>query len=294
MELRHLRYFTAVAEEQNVTRAAERLHVSQPAVSRQIRDLEDELGVPLFERTAKSLRLTDAGQAFLTEARAVLQRTEEAIKAVRAVSAGARGEIRVAYAPSLTIELLPQALRAFQSDWPGVRVLLHDLSTEEMLAQIRAGKVDLALGVHPGKSQMKGLLFQRLASYPICVALPPSHPLARRRAVTRARIAEEPMIGYAREAYPEYYDGIETLFTSAGRQPRIAEEHDGVTSLIAAVEAGRGFALVPSCIKCLAGPRLKLIGLEPPAPKIVVGALRREGRAGAAVERFIAASAMAG
>src|SRR3982751_2734698 len=111
MELRHLRYFIAVADEENVSRAALKLRVSQPGVSRQIRDLEEEIGFQLFERSAKSLRLTAAGKIFLTEARGVLQRAEEAIKKARAVAEGAGGELHVGYAPSLTVKILPQALR---------------------------------------------------------------------------------------------------------------------------------------------------------------------------------------
>src|SRR6266481_8230343 len=114
MELRHLRYFVAVAEEQNVTRAAARLHVSQPPLSRQIRDLEDELGIALFEHGAKAVRLTEAGRVFLNEARAVLQRVDEAVQTIKAVASGQRGEIHVGYAPSLTVEVLPRTLRFFQ------------------------------------------------------------------------------------------------------------------------------------------------------------------------------------
>jgi DNA-binding transcriptional LysR family regulator len=139
MELRHLRYFVAVAEAENVSRAALKLHVSQPALSRQIRDLEDELGFLLLERSAKSVRLTDAGKTFQAEARAVLQRVDEALKTARAVAAGGRGELHVGYAPSLTVRILPPTLRAFQAGSPNVRVLLHDLSTEEMLARLRDG-----------------------------------------------------------------------------------------------------------------------------------------------------------
>src|SRR5690554_5101082 len=125
MELRHLRYFVAVAEEQNITRAAARLHVSQPPLSRQIRDLEDELGVALFEHGAKSVRLTDAGRAFLPEAHAALQRVDEAVRTVKAIAAGKRGEIHVGYAPSLAVDLLPAALRKFQELNPHVGVQLH-------------------------------------------------------------------------------------------------------------------------------------------------------------------------
>src|SRR5689334_1286904 len=129
MELRHLRYFIAVAEEENITRAAERLHVSQPPLSRQIRDLEEELGAALFERTAKSVRLTDVGRIFLTEARAVLERAQQARAVVRAITDGKQGEIHVGYAPSLTVQLLPPVLREYQESYPNVRVVLHDLST---------------------------------------------------------------------------------------------------------------------------------------------------------------------
>src|SRR5438876_12055666 len=118
VELRHLRYFVAVAQEENVSRAALKLHVSQPALSRQIRDLEDELGFLLLERSAKSVRLTEAGRAFLLEARAVLQRAEDAVKAARAIATGGSGEIHVGYAPSLTARILPQTLRAFQAELP--------------------------------------------------------------------------------------------------------------------------------------------------------------------------------
>src|SRR5260221_4216129 len=149
MELRHLRYFVAVAEEQNVTRAAARLHVSQPPLSRQIRDLEDELGVALFEHGARAVRLTEAGKAFLTEARAVLQRSDEAVTAARAIATGGRTELQVGYAPSPTVRIMPPTLRAFQAKFPKVRVRLHDLSTDEMLTDVREGKLPVAFLVRP-------------------------------------------------------------------------------------------------------------------------------------------------
>src|SRR5438876_789018 len=143
MELRHLRYFVAVAEAENVSRAALKLHVSQPALSRQIKDLEDELGFSLLKRSAKSIHLTQAGKVFLIEARAVLQRAEDAVKAARAIATGGGGELHIGYAPSLTARILPQTLRAFQAEFPNVRVRLHDFSTEEMLAGLREGQLDI-------------------------------------------------------------------------------------------------------------------------------------------------------
>src|SRR5580704_10721748 len=167
MELRHLRYFTAVAEEQNVTRAAARLHVSQPPVSRQIRDLEQELGVQLFKRTAKSIELTEAGKIFLTEARAVLLRTDEAVQTVRSIASGSRGQVRVGYAPSLTVEILPKALKIFEQAHPGTRVALHDCSTEEYGRKLLERKLDIALGVPPAGPMWRGVIFEKLATYPI-------------------------------------------------------------------------------------------------------------------------------
>jgi LysR family transcriptional regulator, benzoate and cis,cis-muconate-responsive activator of ben and cat genes len=145
MELRHLRYFVAVAEAENVSRAALKLHVSQPALSRQIRDLEDELGFRLLERTAKSVSLTEAGRVFLDESRAVLQRADDAIRVARAAASGGHGELHVGYAPTLAARILPATLRAFQATTPGVRVKLHDLSTEEMLAGLRDERLQVAL-----------------------------------------------------------------------------------------------------------------------------------------------------
>src|SRR5262245_23038506 len=184
MELRHLRYFVAVAEEENVSRAALKLHVSQPALSRQIRDLEEELGFQLLERSAKSVHLTEAGRVFLEEARAVLQRAEEAVKAAGAVASG--GELHIGYAPSLTARILPPALRAFQAVAPGVKVRLHDLSTEEMLSGLREGKLQIAFLVKPTRAMLRGLRFEELTRDALRLAVTPKHPPASRTTVTLA------------------------------------------------------------------------------------------------------------
>ena len=295
MELRHLRYFIAAAEEENVSRAALKLRVSQPGISRQIKDLEDEIGFQLFERSAKSLKLTEAGKFFLTEAKSILQRADDAVKNARAVAGGTNGEINVGYAPSLTVQILPQALRAFQEKFPGVRVALHDLSTEEMLSQIGEKKLQVALTVRPPAKLLRGLNIEELAHYTICVAVAPKHPLAKSKSISLEQISREPLLGYSRKDYPEYHEMLEKLFASIGRKPRIVGEHDGVTSIVAAVEAGHGFALVPSCVACMVGgspqgPRLKLIPLKPALPAIPVVAIWKKDSTTALIEKFIAAA----
>jgi DNA-binding transcriptional LysR family regulator len=271
MELRHLRYFTAVAEEQNVTRAAARLHVSQPPLSRQIRDLEQELGVELFKRTAKSVELTEAGKIFLNEARAVLLRSDEAVQAVRAVAKGARGLVRVGYAPSLTVEILPRALKLFEQAHPGTRVALHDCSTEEYGRMLLERKLDVAMGVKPAGRMWRGAVFEKLAAYPLCCAVAASHPLAKKRAISAREMKEERLIGYSRDEYPEYHAWLREIFRPFGFEAAVAEEHDSVTSLIAAVEAGRGVAIATLSLRCLAGPRLKLLPFRPNLPPVIMG-----------------------
>ena len=283
MELRHLRYFVAVAEEQNVTRAAARLHVSQPPLSRQIRDLEDELGVPLFARSAKSVRLTEAGRVFLDEARAVLRRADEAVGTVRAIANGSGGKIHVGYAPSLTVEILPAALREFERTTPGARVSLHDLSTEEMLARLRDGRLHIALMIRPQSRALSGLRFTEIRRYALCVAMPAAHPFARGLRPTLARIFSERLIAYTRADYPEYH---ETLASLAPTPPRIAEEHDSSTSLIAAIEAGRGIALVPETFACFSGARLKLRRIAGKIAPLEVGAVFPKGSTCTLAARF--------
>src|SRR5271169_2246632 len=290
MELRHLRYFVAVAEEENVSRAALKLHVSQPGISRQIHDLEDEIGFQLFERSAKAVRLTGAGKVFLTEARVVLQHADDAVKKARVAAGGTNGESNVGYAPSLTIQILPQALRKFQDKFPGVRVALHDLSTEEMLAQLGEKKLQVALTVRPPAKLLRGLNFEELARYAACVAVAPKHPFAKLKFVSLEQISREPLIAYSRKDYPEYHAMLEKLFASVGRKPKIIGEHDGVTSIVAAVESGCGFALVPSCVACMVGPRLKLIPLKPALPAIPVVAVWRKELETELVKNFIAAA----
>jgi len=287
MELRHLRYFVAVAETENVSRAALKLHLSQPALSRQIRDLEDELGFLLLERSAKSIRLTDAGRVFLDEARAVLKHAEDAVCAARAVATGGGAELHVAYAPTLAPRILPNALRVFQTAMPNVRVKLHDLSTEEMLAALAANKLQVAISVRPGKGALRGVRFEELTREPLRLAVAPNDPLSRRQVVPLSEAVRKPFVAYSRKDYPDYHEMLIEIFSPIGARPRIAEEHDGESSLISAIEAGGGVAIVPESMSCIAGLRLKLLRLSPAPKPLIVGAITRKQPADPALKRFV-------
>jgi LysR family transcriptional regulator, benzoate and cis,cis-muconate-responsive activator of ben and cat genes len=200
MELRHLRYFVAVAEEENVSRAASKLHISQPGISRQIHNLEAEIGFPLFERGGKSVRLTVAGKIFFGEAHDILQRTADAVEKAR-VGLAFQAEINVGYAPSGTVEIVPRALRAFRRSFPGVRVTLHDLSAKEMLPLLLQKKLDVALTLPPHKLPRE-LNIKELERYEACVVVGITHPLAKSKFVSLNQMASEPVAALARKDYP--------------------------------------------------------------------------------------------
>src|SRR5689334_94203 len=167
---------------ENVSRAALKLHVSQPALSRQIRDLEDEIGFGLLERTAKSVRLTEAGRAFLNDARALLQQADDAVKKARAVASAEPSELHVGYSPTPFAEILPRTLRAFQQAMPNVHVRLHDWSNNAIRDGLHDGRLQLGLMVPPVKaSSMRDLRYEELFHQRVCVAVAPQHPFARRR-----------------------------------------------------------------------------------------------------------------
>ncbi|MCD8482117.1 MAG: LysR substrate-binding domain-containing protein [Verrucomicrobia bacterium] len=289
MELRHLRYFIAVAAEENVTRAATRLHISQPPLSRQLRDLEEELGFELFTRGPKSLKLTSAGKLFLVEASKILQTVDEALRVAQTLAGKQTAEIHVGYAPSLTIELLPMALRSFDTRCSGTQVRLYDLSTEEMLERLASESIDVALMIKPIASSLRGLEFRTLRKMAVCLAMHSAHPLAQTAEIGMAQICQERLVSYSKEDYPEYHQWLVKLFRKAGHVLKVGEEHDSSTSLIAAVESGRGVALVQEGFENLCGPRLKLRKLIPPPAPFVVGMAWRKGRMTKVLEHFLAA-----
>lgn len=294
MELRHLRYFVAVAEELSFTRAAARLHVSLPPLSRQIRDLERELGVDLLIRSTRSVRLTEAGRMFQMEAAAILQRTNDAVESMRALTQSHHGRVRVGYAASPTIEILPRALRHFHEMKPNVRVELHDMSTQAMLHGLRERTLDVALIVSLAPPEFAGLTLEEIATYPIRVAMHSKHRFTRQRRVRLRDIAHESFVTFSRDGYPEAHRGLAKIMAPYTRSPKVVAEYDTSASLIAGVEAGLGIALLFETTGRLAGGRLVLRPLEPEPPPLPISVAYNSVRASSATLSFVDAAKDAG
>ncbi len=251
MELRHLRYFTAVAEELNFTRAAARLHVAQPPLSQQIRQLEDELGVTLFHRDKHRVQLTDAGRAVLQEARRALTQANKVAVVARRASEGLSGNLRVGFSSSVPHTILPDILRAFRSRFPEVRLILDERSTEEQIDLLTAGIIDVGFLRLPVESAATSLLVKQILREPLILAIPKKHPLGRLSTVPVRALATEPFILFPRRAAPGLYDQIEGICRHVGFKPFVAQEALQIHTIISFVSAGLGVALVPASIRSL-------------------------------------------
>ena len=224
----------------------------------------------------------------MSEARSVLQRAELAAQTVPVYATGDRGEIHLGYAPSPTVELLPKVLQAFESQFPGVRVTLHDLSVQEMFQGLRERRLDAALTIHSSPRQMRGLVFEGLRIYPVCLAVHKKHPLAQAQRVNLAQIDQERLIVYSLAEYPDYHEWLKRLYEEANQTLSAnLEEHDSGTGIMAAVEAGRGVALVPSVLSCVAGPRLRFLGFHPSPPPFIIGVAYHRRHLSPAAQRFV-------
>ncbi len=265
MELRTLRAFIAVAEDGSISRAALRLHLTQSALSRQIKALEEDLGVALLERGAHSVRLTQEGAVLLKEGRAVVERADLAIARVQA--AGKAVTLRVGYAPSLTVGMLPLAIEAFSQRHPRVRVELLDLSSSEMHAGLEQGALDVVVTVAPTRPT-PDLTWQALHEEAWRLAVNRNHPLAGKKAIAPADLDGQRMLLFCQKDYPEYWQRVTAWFRDQGINARVAGEYDGANSLVSAVEAGLGAALVVERMACSFPQRMLLKPLKPTPPPV--------------------------
>jgi DNA-binding transcriptional LysR family regulator len=270
VELRHLRYFVAVAEELNVTRAAVRLGIAQPPLSQQIGKLERELGVQLLERNARGVRLTTAGAALLAEARLLLARADEAIRIVRNVGHGESGAVRIGSVASGFSGVLLDLLPAFRAAFPAVLPLVYEMEAVPQLEALTHGTIDIAfLRV---TDPYPGVTLWPLVAEPLVAAIPERHPLARADRVSLGELAAEPFVAFPRAAAPEAFDAITSACRAAGFTPDIVYEASNDHSLVALVATGLAVSLVPRSTSNLHMPGATYRAVEPAASAAVMSA----------------------
>ena len=268
MELRQVQLFLAAAEEGSITAAARKMNLTQPALSRQIKALEEELDVELFTRGAHSVTLTAAGRVLVEEGKKLVERAERTIRRVRAEAAGE--PLRIGYAPSLAGPLLGLALERFSQVHPRVRVQLFDCSSTEMRDGLVEGRFDVVVTV-PWDGDAAAVEWTPIRRHPMRLAVPPSHPFAGRDTVAPDELDGQRLLLFSRNDYPEYWQAVTRWFRDHGIDAKVAGEFDGVTSLGAAVEAGLGVALIAAGSRI---GRVAVVGLDPaPAPVCVSAGL---------------------
>ncbi|KRW95227.1 hypothetical protein AQY21_15620 [Paracoccus sp. MKU1] len=245
MELRQIHYFIAIAEEEHFGRAAQRLRIAQPALSRQMRLLEEELGLQLFDRLPRGVRLSAAGQVFLIELRRVVGELQRAVAVTRRAAAGEAGVLRLSLIESACWHgLVPESLRIFRMRFPAVDLSLTTMSTGPQLAALRQCKTDAALVYNPPPAE--DLTTVPLIRYPAVLAMPADCPLAERPRIHLADLASWPLIGFRRAASPRFYDDISVSMHAAGVASRYIAELENETEMLALVSAGAGLAIANS------------------------------------------------
>ncbi|KWE98060.1 LysR family transcriptional regulator [Burkholderia ubonensis] len=284
MELKQLRYFVAVADELHFGRAAKRLFISQPALSFDIRKFEDALGVQLFARTSKSVALTNAGEVLLGEARRLLLQAAEAERLTVRSASGYAGRLRVGFVHSMLYRGLPDAVRRFEADHPGVEIVLSEMNTQAQVQAIQRGQIDLGYA-HWGHFPPE-VDSTPIHAEPFVCCLPAGHPLARRRQVALAALADEPFILFPRDAAPHYHDLIIAQCVNAGFSPLIRHEARLWQTILSMIEFGMGVALVPRVMQQVKSDRLAFRPLKDAPLESRTLELKRSGSAEPVALRF--------
>lgn len=287
MELRHLRYFAVLAEELNFTRAARRLRISQPPLSAQIKDLEEELGVLLFNRTKRSVALTPAGEKFLREARAILEHVD---KATRSLKSGGElgGTITIAANPTVDLHLLPAALRRFRERHPDVEFCLRNLLLDDQIEALNSGLVDVAFMRIPlDEFHERGLIVEQVMTESLIAAVPADHPFAEKKSISPKAMKDERLIMWHRHVAPTTYDAVLAAFSAQEVVPYIDQETDSLKLGLGLVSAGLGIAIVPESSQVLRRQGVVYIPFSPALPKAALGIARRKAEIRPLLEEFL-------
>lgn len=284
IELRHLRYFVAVAEELHFGRAALRLNLAQPPLSQQIRKLEELLGYPLFLRNSRSVSLTSAGEALLQRARRLLRTMQRDIEETRSVGHGDVGSLHVGFVGSAMLTTLPEIFRAYREAHPRVKLHLHESFTAQVMEGMENGTLDA--GILRDGDLMEGFHVTTIYSEPFVAVLPASHPCARQKSVAVTVLREEPFIYYPRSAGARAYEKPLTLCEEHGFRPNIVQEASHWLSILSLIGAGLGVSIGPACIARIASEKVVCLPLRGAKAVSNIELAWLKGEARPIVERF--------
>lgn len=288
MELRHLRYFVAVAEEKSFRRAAERLGIKQPPLSMQIRQLERELGTPLFRRLTRGVELTEAGALLLEEARRIPQQVEQAKASVQSRARGETGRICVGFAGATYFEpLVPRLIQAYRKLYPDVVLSPEQSNTPYLVKALLDASLDVAF-VRPPLADGDRIAVHPLVEEPMRIVLSSQHQQAGKRSISLASLAPEPLILFPRAIGPGLYDSIIASCQRAGFSPILGQEAPQIASIVHLVAAGFGVSVVPQSIEQIRADGVVYVSIEGEAPCAPIGLAFRKDNRSATVRNFVA------
>lgn len=287
MELRHLRYFVVTAEAQHFTRAAEILGMAQPPLSQQIRQLEQEVGTPLFDRTGRGVVLNDAGRAFLSCAQDILRRADAAMQTAQRAARGEVGELALGFTESASFNgVVTEVIRRYRQQYPDVEMTLSQGDSETLVAQLRDGAIDAAF-VRPPFALDGGLTFTQLTEEPLVVALPLGHALARRKRLAPKDLTQERFILYSRKSGYGLSADIMAACRQHGVNPLIGQRAPQLSSAVNLVAAGMGVAVVPASLRPLRPDGVVYRPFTLDWPRAVLGLALRTDKPGGRIENLL-------
>ena len=260
IELRHLRYFVTVAEELHFGRAAQRLHVSQPPLSQQIRKLEQMLGYSLFTRTSRAVSLTAPGEAFLESARRTLRNVKRDIEETRSIGRGEVGSLHIGFVGSGMLTGLPEIFRNYREAYPRVRLRLHESFTARVIEGLGNGTLDA--GILRDGGPVDGLNVTTIFSEPFVAVLPANHPRAKQKSISPAALRDEGFVYYPRSAGARAFEKPFTMFEQYGFRPHIVQEASHWLTILRLIGAGLGVSIAPECVRWIAAPDVACLSLR--------------------------------